>query len=104
MLDFFALWSCYQTDIFSGISAASPSAWFPGFLDYTKNNRPQTKAIYLSLGDKEEKVKNPTMSKVGDCIRQINTILSHQGITTTLEWNEGNHFRDPEIRTAKAFV
>ncbi len=100
----FALWSCYQTDIFSGIAAASPSAWFPNFLDYTKTNRPNSEAIYISLGDKEEKAKNPTMSKVGDCIRELNSIYIEQNIETTLVWNEGNHFKDPELRTAKAFT
>ena len=27
----FALWSAYQTGLFSGVAAASPSVWFPGF-------------------------------------------------------------------------
>ena len=31
----FALWAAYQTDKFSGVAAASPSIWFPGFVDYT---------------------------------------------------------------------
>ena len=26
------------------------------------------------------------------------------GIKTTLEWNEGNHFKDPEVRMAKGFA
>ena len=26
------------------------------------------------------------------------------GINCTLEWNQGNHFREPDIRTAKAFA
>ena len=32
----FALWVACQTDIFSGVAAASPSVWFPGFIDYMK--------------------------------------------------------------------
>ena len=52
----------------------------------------------------EEKAKNPTMSKVGDCIRELNTSLRQHELDTTLVWNEGNHFKDPEIRTAKAFT
>ena len=31
----FSLWAAYQTDVFSGIAAASPSVWFPGFIEYT---------------------------------------------------------------------
>jgi len=26
----FALWAAYQTDVFAGVAAASPSVWFPG--------------------------------------------------------------------------
>ena len=31
-------------------------------------------------------------------------LLNKQGIHTALEWNEGNHFKDADIRTAKAFA
>ncbi len=30
-------------------------------------------------------------------------LLKGQDINCTLEWNQGNHFKDVEIRTAKAF-
>lgn len=100
----FALWSCCQTNAFKAIGAASPSVWFPGFLDYVKENSTDTSVIYLSLGDKEEKAKNPTMATVGDCIKDLNAYFDSIDITTTLEWNEGNHFKDADIRTAKAFV
>ena len=32
----FSLWAAYQTDVFAGIAAASPSIWFPNFLQYIK--------------------------------------------------------------------
>ena len=66
----FALWAACQTDRFAGVAAASPSIWFPGFVEYLKENRPKCSAVYLSLGDKEEKVRNPVLSGVGDCIRE----------------------------------
>ena len=34
----FALWAAYQTDVFKGVAAASPSMWFPGFADYMREN------------------------------------------------------------------
>ena len=34
----FALWAGYRTDRFDGIAAASPSIWFPGFVDYMRGN------------------------------------------------------------------
>ena len=32
----FALWAAYQTDAFFGVAAASPSVWFPGFVEYMR--------------------------------------------------------------------
>ena len=69
MAGLFALWAAGQTDRFSGVAAVSPSVWFPGFLEEMKSRRVQSDCIYLSLGDKEEKTRNPVMAQVGDCIR-----------------------------------
>ena len=100
----FALWSGYQTDKFDGIVAASPSIWFPKWIEYTTDNKPLAKSIYLSLGDKEEKAKNPVMAQVGNAIRRQNELLTGQMDNTILEWNPGNHFVDSEKRTAKGFA
>lgn len=100
----FALWSGYQTDAFSGIAAASPSIWFPGFIDYMRKENFRPELVYLSLGDREEKTKNAVMSKVGDGIRFAYEHFQNCGKKTVLEWNEGNHFKDADVRTAKAFA
>ena len=100
----FALWAAYQTDIFSGVGAASPSVWFPGFTDYMNNNTFLSGAVYLSLGDQEEKARNPVMAAVGERIREADRRFHEQGVPCVLEWNEGNHFKDADIRTAKAFA
>ena len=98
----FALWAATRTDAFSGVAAASPSVWFSSWMDYAKANPIQAKAVYLSLGDKEERAKNPVMATVGDCIREQYALLQ-AGHTVTLEWNPGNHFQASEKRTANAF-
>ena len=100
----FALWAAYQTDVFKGVAAASPSVWFPGFLDYMRGNTIHATSVYLSLCDKEEKTKNPVMATVGSCIKEAHEHLKERGIHTILEWNQGNHFRDANIRTARAFA
>lgn len=100
----FALWAGYQTDKFDGIVAASPSVWFPKWIEYATDNKPLAKSIYLSLGDKEEKAKNPVMAQVGNAIRRQNELLTGQMDNTILEWNPGNHFVDSEKRTAKGFA
>ena len=100
----FALWVAFQTNKFEGVAAASPSIWFPGFIDYIRDNPIHTGKVYLSLGDREEKTRNPVMASVGDCIRAGYEILRKKGIVCTLEWNKGNHFKDADIRTAAAFA
>ena len=100
----YALWASYQTDRFEGIVAASPSVWFPKWIEYAKDNKPLATSIYLSLGDKEEKTKNQVMAQVGKAIRRQNELLRGQNVNTILEWNPGNHFIDSEKRTAKGFA
>ena len=99
----FALWAAYQTELFAGIVAASPSVWYPGWIEYAKANQVKTSAVYLSLGDKEERTRNPVMRTVGDSIRGQYDLLKEQNVQSTLKWNEGNHFIDSEKRTAAGF-
>ncbi len=99
----FSIWSAYQTDIFCSVAAASPSIWFPGFVDYMKEHEIKTDKVYLSLGDKEEKTRNPVMATVREKIEEAYSLLKEKGIKSNLEMNKGNHFRDVDIRTAKAF-
>ena len=69
-----------------------------------RENRIHTEAVYLSLGDREERTRNPVMAQVGDAIRTGSDILKETGIDSILEWNNGNHFTEPDLRTAKAFA
>ena len=69
-----------------------------------QNNEIHVDAVYLSLGDREEKTGNPVMSRVGDAIRRAAFLLEESGRACVLEWNKGNHFKNPDLRTAKAFA
>ncbi len=53
----FALWASTQTNLFCGIAAASPSVWFPGWMEFERQHPVQAQHVYLSLGDKEERTK-----------------------------------------------
>ncbi|MCR4689961.1 MAG: esterase [Lachnospiraceae bacterium] len=99
----FALWAACRTDVFAGVAAVSPSVWFPGFEEFIQKNDIGTKAVYLSLGDKEAKTKNALMSQVGDKIQRIHKALEGK-VNITFEWNKGNHFREPDLRMAKGFA
>lgn len=100
----FALWAGYETEAFSGVAGVSPSVWLPGWEDYIRARRPQTKAVYLSLGDREERTKNPVVAQVGERIRAQHRALSDRQVPCVLEWNEGGHFKDPAGREAKGFA
>ena len=99
----FALWAAYRSNLFSGVAAASPSMWFPGFTELMREQKVKCRNIYLSLGDREEKTRNPVMAEVGNRIREAQEILKEQNVKCILEWNEGNHFKDADLRTARAF-
>ena len=99
----FALWASTQTNLFYGVAAASPSVWFPDWMEFAQQRPIQTQHIYLSLGDKEEHTKNAVMAVVGDNIRTLHSRLTERGADCTLEWNSGGHFKDADLRTARAF-
>ena len=101
----FALWSACRCSAFAAVAAASPSVWYPGWIEYAEGLLPHTRAVYLSLGDREERTKNRMMAAVGDGIRSTERMLRDiPGTECVLEWNEGNHFRDPDRRCARAFL
>ena len=89
--------------MFYGVAAASPSVWFPGWMEFEPQRPIQAQHVYLSLGDKEERTKNTIMAAVGDNIRTLHSRLTERGADCTLEWNSGGHFKDADLRTAKAF-
>ena len=97
----FALWSGYQTDVFSSIVGASPSVWFPKWIEYADRHKMKANRVYLSLGDKEPKARNPIMARVGECIERMHKLLDCE---KRVECNEGNHFKDNAIRTAKGLA
>ena len=100
----FALWAGCQTDAFAGITAASPSVWYPGWVAYAQMHPMRSSAVYLSLGEKEEKTRNHIMASVGTAVRRQHELLSAAGVKTTLEWNPGNHFVDSDRRMAKGIA
>ena len=99
----FALWASTQTALFSGVAAASPSVWFPGWAEFERQHPIRAQRIYLSLGDREGHTKNTTMAAVGDNIRALHHELAERGKSCTLEWNNGGHFKEADLRTARAF-
>ena len=102
----FALWASCRTDRFQAIAAASPSVWIHGWIPFAKKHMPMAKAIYLSLGDREEHVKNQAIARVGDNLRAYYEMLRSQlgPEHSTLVWEEGGHFNENAGRLARAFA
>lgn len=101
----FAIWSSSQTDRFAAIAAASPSLWIRDWLDFAQMHPVKTARVYLSLGDREEHVKNRAIARVGDSVRGEYELLQAQlgNANCTLAWNPGGHFQDEDKRLAAAF-
>lgn len=102
----FALWASAQTDTFQAVAAASPSVWIRDWIPFATTHAPMADAVYLSLGDQEEHVKNPAIARVGDALRAEYALLQNQlsPARCTLFWEQGGHFSDSEGRLARAFV
>ena len=102
-----ALWAAYETDVLDGCVCCSGSLWYPGWDEYMKGRSFARECkVYLSLGIKEEKTRNPVMSRVGDNTReQFELLKSDANVQScTLEWNEGGHFADVAERVGKGIV
>ena len=95
----FALWSIFNTDMFSLVASASGSLWFDGWTEYIAANEPkrQQERVYISVGDREKNVRDRRMRMVED-----NSRLTAQRLGAKFELNEGNHFKDAPLRMARA--
>lgn len=100
----FALWAAYQTDRFAGVVAVSPSVWYRNWIAYAGEHAILAPKVYLSLGDREEKTKNPVMASVGNGIREQHRLLEDAGVCCQLDWNPGNHFADSDRRMARGMA
>jgi len=102
----FSLWASAQSDSFKAVAAASPSVWIKDWIPFARKHLPMADSVYLSLGDKEEHVRNQAIARVGDCIREQYALLQEQFAPENciLVWEPGHHFNDNEGRLARAFA
>ena len=103
----FALWSYYESRRFKGVASCSGSLWYPGWKEYVAGKETvEDSKIYLSLGDREEKTRNPVMAAIGDITRKFCDIYKADNKLSDFhfEWNAGNHFADVHMRLAKGIA
>lgn len=104
-----AIYAIYKTDAFGVIASLSGSLWFDDFCEFMEREKPVLKnlRVYLSLGKRESRSKNPRMGRVAECAQRVRDILAQQlenKERICFEWNEGGHFHDIEGRFVKAIV
>ena len=99
----FAIYCAYKTDIFDRVISVSGSMWYPGFMDFIRENEMLRKPdkMYISLGAKEANTRIKMMQSVRDNTDQLAGIYKESGIDLTYEINPGNHFTDVVKRMAK---
>lgn len=103
----FSLWALYESDLFDGAVCCSSSLWFENWDTFTASHEiKKTADIYMSLGNQESNTRNKIMAKVGERTEQQKLILDISPMVKNLifEWNEGGHFSQPLLRTAKGIA
>lgn len=92
----FAIYSIYQTEVFSRVASISGSLWFPGFKEYVVSNKRigELDALYISLGDKECKTKNVYLKTVQENTENITEFFQKKGIDTIFQENLGGHNKE----------
>lgn len=102
----FALYSIYQTDLFSRVGSMSGSLWFPGMKEYIFSHEPKRRpeCLYFSLGDKESKTRNSVLKSVQQNTEEIHAFYQGKGIDTVFQMNPGNHYNHAAERTAAGIV
>lgn len=98
----FAVYAIYGTDVFPRIASMSGSLWFPGMLEYIRSHpcKRVPDCVYLSLGDRESKTRNPFLCTVRGNTEALADYCRDQGIRSVFQLNPGNHFNNPAGRTA----
>lgn len=104
-----SLYALYNYGVFGKIGSLSGSLWYDGWIQFMESNKPVDTGtkVYLSLGDREERARNPRMARVGDCTRRAAEELKQQlnsGENIALEWNSGGHFTEIPQRFQKAIM
>lgn len=102
----FAVYAMYRTDAFDRIASMSGSLWFPDFKEYCMAHEIKRKPdkLYISLGDKECKTKQPLLKTVQENTEALVAYYKELDMDVTWELNPGNHFKDAALRSAKGIM
>ena len=102
----FAVWSAFNTDLFSNIISISGSLWYDGFVAWMKEQTPspQLEKVCMLLGEKEKNAKEKRMATVEERTQNAANILKEKThASITFELVEGTHFSPIMPRMERAF-
>ncbi|MCR5670569.1 MAG: alpha/beta hydrolase [Butyrivibrio sp.] len=102
----YALYNLYTCAAFDCAASVSGSLWFPEFKQYAMEHDFAQKPckLYLSLGDAEDRSRNQMLRTVRENTQALADHYKNMDIDVTWELNEGNHFKDATLRTAKGIA
>lgn len=101
MAGLFALFAAMWCWDFDAVCAVSPSVWFPGWKEFADSHPVHVERAYISLGDREHRLRNPLVQQVHDCVQHQYDLFP---CSKRLDWNEGTHFNDPVGRMVKGYL
>lgn len=93
--------------LYRNCACVSGSLWFPGWMEHIKAHAglvDKEAVIYISLGSKEVKTRNPLMKENGTFCEQTNELLRSNNINSVFTWNNGNHFYEVDRRMARSIL
>jgi len=102
----FAVWSMFETDVFSNIISISGSLWYDCFVDWMEEQTlsPSVRKICMLLGEKEKNAKDKRMAAVEEkTVAAANTLKEKTSASITFELVEGTHFSPIMPRLERAF-
>ena len=91
----FAVWSAFNTDVFTNIISISGSLWYDGFVEWMKEQRPspQLKKVCMLLGEKEKNAKEKRMATVEErSLAAADILKAKSKAAVSFELVEGTHF------------
>ena len=102
----FAVWSMFETDVFTNIISISGSLWYDDFLEWMKEQTlsPSVRKVCMLLGEKEKNAKDKRMATVEDrTVAAANILKSKSQAAVMFELVEGTHFSPIMPRLERAF-
>ena len=100
----FALWASTRTERFGRIVSMSGSLWYDGFTEDFGSQPCFAEQVYLSLGDREARARNPRMARVEEATDACAARIAAQGIPVRSVRHPGGHFRDVPMRMADGLL